>query len=247
MPTRSCRAAEPGGVLTADPYQRIGEVAGVLTREADKVAAELGGAAGPVLSTLVKFVTIGENEPNGDGGDAILEVAHEALFRHWALLRHAIEACTDQLRWRADLKRWAKDWDSSGRQDAYLFRDERLKAAQHRAASDSAVVDGLALVAEFLAYSNQADRATMQRPSETIVRQALGTVDRDPDYSLLLALAAFEECAPTALALRALTRCAGRLPGACRSPWPQRWGSPGRVVAGWSAAGHRVKILLVNS
>jgi hypothetical protein len=37
----------------------------VLTRQADKVAAERGGVdpAGPVLSTLLKFVTLGENEP----------------------------------------------------------------------------------------------------------------------------------------------------------------------------------------
>ncbi len=229
-----CLAAGPGGALTADAYQRIGGVAGVLTRQADKVATELGGADGPVLSALLKFVTIGENEPtrrrvrrstltdaqwrvaeafiaarlltsDGDGDDAILEVAHEALFRHWAPLQQAIEASTDQLRWRADLERWAKDWESSGRQDAYLLRDERLNAAQRWATADGEVVDGLALVAEFLTCSNQADRATMQRLSETIARQALGTVDRDPDYSLLLALAAFEECAPTTLALRALT------------------------------------------
>ncbi|HEY6423669.1 MAG TPA: hypothetical protein VIY28_10575 [Pseudonocardiaceae bacterium] len=124
---------------------------------ADKVAVELGGADGPVLSTLLKFVTIGENEPTrrrvrrsaltdaqwpvvqafiaarlltsaAAGDDAILEVAHEALFRHWASLQQAIEASADQLRWRADLERWAKDWETSGRQDAYLLRDERLKA-----------------------------------------------------------------------------------------------------------------------
>ncbi len=107
-----CLAAGSGGVLTADAYQRIGGVTGVLTRQADKVAAELGGTdpTGPVLSTLLKFVTIGENEPtrrrvrrsaltdaqwrvaeafiaarlltsDADGDDAILEVAHEALFR----------------------------------------------------------------------------------------------------------------------------------------------------------------------
>lgn len=35
--------------MAADAYQRIDGVAGVLTRQADKVAAELGGAAGPVL------------------------------------------------------------------------------------------------------------------------------------------------------------------------------------------------------
>ncbi len=229
-----CLAAGPGGVLTADAYQRIGGVAGVLTRQADKVAAELGGADGPVLSTLLQFVTIGENEPTrrrvrrstlndgqwrvvqafiaarlltsaADGDDAMLEVTHEALFRSWAPLRHAIEASADQLRWRADLERWAKDWESSGRQDAYLLRDERLKAAQRWAAAEGDVVDGFALVAEFLTYSNRADCATMERLSETIARQALTVIDRDPDYSLLLALAAFEECAPTTLAMRALT------------------------------------------
>jgi hypothetical protein len=229
-----CLAAGPGKPLTADAYQRIGGVTGVLTRQADKVAAELGDANGSVLSTLLKFVTIGENEPtrrrvqrsaltdaqwqvaqafiaarlligNTDGEDAVLEVAHEALFHSWTPLRQAIEASADQLRWRADLERWAKDWESSGRQDAYLLRDERLKAAQRWAASDGEVVDGLALMAEFLACSDRADEATMQRLSETIARQALGTVDCDPDYSLLLALAAFEECAPTTLALRALT------------------------------------------
>src|SRR5947209_18625418 len=32
---------------------------------------------------------------------------------HWAPLRRAIEASADQLRWRADLERWARDWDNS--------------------------------------------------------------------------------------------------------------------------------------
>lgn len=229
-----CLAAGLGGALTANAYQRISGVTGVLTRQADKVAAELGGTDGPVLSTLLMFVTIGEKEPTrrrvqrssltdaqwqvaeafiaarlltsvAEGDDAIVEVAHEALFRSWAPLRQAIEASTDQLRWRADLERWAKDWESSGRQDAYLLRDERLKAAQRWAASDGEVVHGLALVAQFLSCSNPADRATMERLSDTIARQVLAAVDSDPDYSLLLALAAFEECAPTPLAVRALT------------------------------------------
>jgi WD40 repeat protein len=229
-----CLTARSDRVLTGDAYQRLGGVTGVLTRQADKVTTELGGVDGPVLPTLLAFVTIGESEPTrrrvqrstlteaqwqiaeafiaarlltshtrNDG--AILEVAHEALFRHWAPLRQAIEASTEQLRWRADLERWARDWDNSGRQDAYLLRDERLKAAQRWATSDGEVVESLALVAEFLECSNRADRATMERLSETIARQALGTVGSDPEYSMLLALAAYEECAPMALALRALT------------------------------------------
>ncbi len=229
-----CLAAGSGGALTADAYQRIGGVTGVLTRQADKVTAELGGADGPVLPTLLTFVTIGENEPtrrrvrrseltdtqwrvaqafiaarlltsDGDGDGAILDVTHEALFRHWPPLQQAIEASADQLRWRADLERWARDWENSGRQDAYLLRDERLEAAQRWAAADGEVAHSLSLVAKFIDYSNRADRAAMKRLSETIARQAIDTIDRDPDHSLLLALAAFEECARTTLALRALT------------------------------------------
>jgi WD40 repeat protein len=261
-----CLAAGSGGVLTADAYQRIGGVTGVLTRQADKVAAELGGADGLVLSTLLKFVTIGESEPtrrrvrrseltdaqwrvvqafiaarllssSADGDDVILEVTHEALFRRWPPLQQAIEACAEELRWRADLERWAKDWESSGRQDAYLLRDERLKAVQRWAASDGEVVDGLALVAEFLTCSNRADRATMERLSETIARQALGAVDSDPDYSLLLALAAQEECAPTALGRRALTAAlvASHLRVVLRGHddwvWAVAWSPDGRRLA----------------
>jgi hypothetical protein len=229
-----CRTAGSDGVLSADAYQRLGGVSGVLARQADKVSTELGGVDGLVLPTLLKFVTIGENEPTrrrvprgtltepqwrvadafiaarlltsvADGEDAVLEVVHEALLRHWAPRRRAIEASADQLRWRADLERWARDWDNSGRQEAYLLHDERFKTAQRWITSNGEVVDKLGLVTEFLSSSSRADRAAMERLSETIARQALGAIGSDPDYSLLLALTAYEECAPTALARRALT------------------------------------------
>jgi len=229
-------AAGPARVVTAGEYQRLGGVTGVVTRQADRVTAELRAVDGGdrVLETLLKFVTIGDSEPtrrrvrrsalsaaerrvveafisarlltsSGEGDNAVLDVAHEALFRAWAPLRQAIQACADQLRWRADLERWATDWDRSGRQDAYLLRDGRLRAAQQWAAAAAGQLAGLPLVAQFVASSNQADHSTMQRLSENVARQALNSVDRDPDYSLLLALTALEECAPTELALRALT------------------------------------------
>jgi hypothetical protein len=52
-----------GKSITTAAYERIGGVVGLLTRQADKVASALGGTdpAGPVLSTLLKFVTIGED------------------------------------------------------------------------------------------------------------------------------------------------------------------------------------------
>ena len=64
-----------------------------------------------------------------------MEVAHEALFRHWAPLRQEIEVHAEELQWRADLERWALDWERSGRQDAYLLRAERLKTARQLVAS----------------------------------------------------------------------------------------------------------------
>jgi hypothetical protein len=274
-------AAGTAGVLMADAYQHLGGVAGVLTRQADKVAAELGGADEPLLSTLLKFVAIGESEPtrrrvqrstlsdaqwrvvqafiaarlltsDGDGDDALLEVAHEALFRSWAPLRQAIEASIARLRWRADLERWARDWENSGRQDAYLLHDERLKATQRWVASDSEMVDGLALVAEFLACSKQADRATMQRLSEAIARQALTNLDRDPDFGLLLALTAYEECAPTALAGRALIAALVASPASAvlrgHDNWVYgvSWSPEGRRLA-TASSDHTARIWNVNT
>ena len=57
--------AGKGRVATAADYHRLNGVAGALTRQADKVASELEAedAASPVLPTLLKFVTFGENGP----------------------------------------------------------------------------------------------------------------------------------------------------------------------------------------
>ncbi len=220
-----------GGTVTEEDYRQLGGVAGALSRQADKVTAELHAfdADAPVVDTLLKFVTLDETEPTrrrvqrstlGEAeqavvdafiaarlltsDDATIQVAHEALFRRWAPLAQAIETCADELRQRAELERWAADWDRSDRRDSYLLAGERLAAAQQWAASHSGLVADLPLVREFLDRSTRADRAAMQRLSESIARQALVEVERDPEHSLVLALAAIEECAPTLLAQQAL-------------------------------------------
>jgi WD40 repeat protein len=260
-----------GGTLTIAAYHGLGGVSGILGRQADKVTAELYAAnpESPVMATLLKFVTIGENEPtrrriergtlcaaelrvadafiaarlltsgDADSGteDAVLEVSHEALFRDWAPLRQEIEAHADALRWRADLERWALDWERSGRQDSYLLRGERLKAAQQWSSADSDLLPSdLPLVAEFLDSSRRADQSTMERLSETISRQALAHLDRDPEHSLRLALTAFEECKPTALARHALTAAllATRVRAIAHGHENALWG------VAWSPDGQRI-------
>lgn len=64
------------------------------------------------------------------GESPFAQVAHEALFRQWAPLRQEVEARTDQLRQRAELERWAEDWERSGRSNDYLLTGERLARAQ---------------------------------------------------------------------------------------------------------------------
>ncbi|MGH8896888.1 MAG: AAA family ATPase, partial [Egibacteraceae bacterium] len=130
-----------GRTVTAEDYRRLGGVAGALSQQADRVTAELQAADpdAPVLSTLLKFVTVDESEltrrrvrrstltggergvvdafvaarlltSDAEGDDGVIEVAHEALFRRWPPLRQAIEARADELRQRAELERWAQDW-----------------------------------------------------------------------------------------------------------------------------------------
>ncbi|GCB49012.1 ATP-binding protein [Streptomyces sp. NL15-2K] len=64
------------------------------------------------------------------GQDPYAQVTHEALFRQWAPLRQEVEAHTEQLRQRAELERWAEDWDRSGRSPDYLLTGERLTLAR---------------------------------------------------------------------------------------------------------------------
>jgi len=227
-------AAGRAGRITADAYQRLGGVAGALTRQADRVTAELAGLRAPVIETMLRFVTIADIEPTrqrvrrgaltsaeaavadafvaarlvtasaSPDGDAVLEVAHEALFRHWPPLRQAIEAEAGDLRHRADLERWARDWEHSGRQDSYLLRAERLRAAVEWTGRHAATATELPLVAEFLDASRHVDRAAVVRLADAIAQRALGSVDSDPEHALLLSLTALEECAVTSLVRRAL-------------------------------------------
>jgi hypothetical protein len=67
---------------------------------------------------------------SGDWDSPMVEVVHEALLRQWSPLRNAIAERREALLMRADLERWAQDWDRAGRQDDYLLVGSRLVAAQ---------------------------------------------------------------------------------------------------------------------
>jgi hypothetical protein len=59
--------------------------------------------------------------------EAVVEVAHEALFRSWDWLAQWIEDTQDDLRLLRQVKLAALEWDEHGRDPAYLWPDERLE------------------------------------------------------------------------------------------------------------------------
>jgi WD40 repeat protein len=194
---------------------------------------ESRGLADSVLPALLTLVTVTDGEPtrrrvrhvvltsaqqevadafvaarlltsDAQGDEAVLQVAHEALFRQWAPLAQAISQRRDELRQRADLERWAADWNRSGEQGSYLLRDERLAAAERWADTQDNLSAEFPLVAAFLDRSRQAHRKAMEGLSRSLAQRALAGLDDNPEYSLLLLLAALEECADTPEARHAL-------------------------------------------
>jgi WD40 repeat protein/energy-coupling factor transporter ATP-binding protein EcfA2 len=228
------RSARGSGTVTASDYRRLGGVAGALSKQADQVVDALSDVdRESVLLTLLRFVALDESGPvarrmprralndierrtvdafvearlltsSTAGGEAIVEVAHEALFRQWPPLRQAVEARADELHGRAELERWAQDWERSGRGEGYLLSGERLETAERWATDLGGHLDDVPLVREFLEHSRHLDQSAMIRLSESVAREALAEIDRDPELSILLALGALEECFPTPLANRAL-------------------------------------------
>ncbi|MEW2622631.1 AAA family ATPase [Streptomyces sp. NPDC048106] len=136
--------------------------------------------------------------------EAYAEVTHEALFRQWAPLRQEAEARAERLRERAELERWAADWERSGRSVDYLLTGERLAVAQRWLDALEEAGQASAVARALVDASQRRDLAFLSRVSDSIGRQVIASVETEPERALLLSLAALGECAPTPAARRGL-------------------------------------------
>src|SRR5205085_11517427 len=67
---------------------------------------------------------------NSVTGHEEVEVAHEALIRHWPRLRTWLDVERDSLRLRESLRQAARDWERRGRARDLLYRGSQLKEGQ---------------------------------------------------------------------------------------------------------------------
>jgi hypothetical protein len=202
-------------VLELRAGQGIGEVLRVLLKfvtveghEATRrrvPLAELTAEERHVVDTFVDarlLVTGGGGQEAGGG--AYAHVAHEALFRQWPPLRQEVEAGAERLRQRAELERWAADWEHAGRSGDYLLTGERLSLAQQWLAGLEEAGQATGAVRSLVDASRRRDLAFLRRVSEGVGRHVLANTEQYPELSILLSLAALGECVRTPVAQRAL-------------------------------------------
>jgi WD40 repeat protein/class 3 adenylate cyclase/energy-coupling factor transporter ATP-binding protein EcfA2 len=87
--------------------------------------------------------------------DGTVEVAHEALIRHWPTLRTWLDEDREGVRLHRRLTQAAQEWDSLGREAGVLYRGTRLGAAEEWAQSHDADLNELER--EFLAASRETE------------------------------------------------------------------------------------------
>lgn len=62
----------------------------------------------------------------GERDEAMVEVAHEAIFTSWPRLKVWIEDTGDDLRLRRQVSQAAAEWDAQGHDIKYLWPDDRV-------------------------------------------------------------------------------------------------------------------------
>ncbi len=93
-----------------------------------------------VTSTLIE-------KGSGSGQLAVLDVAHEALIRHWLLLRKWIEESRDILRQKRKIEAAAVEWRDREKAKDYLLQGKRLVEANifHKAQANNLKLSDLAI------------------------------------------------------------------------------------------------------
>jgi formylglycine-generating enzyme required for sulfatase activity len=98
---------------------------GTATRQRSPLALFAGNDAAWTLLEKFTGARLLTTSDSSDG--AVIEVAHEALFRNWLRLEDWIVMAQDDLRLLRQVRQAAHEWDNNDCKSAFLWPDERLK------------------------------------------------------------------------------------------------------------------------
>lgn len=130
----------------------------VETRRRARVADLLSGSAtAPAVERVVGLLVDARLLTADDGA---VEVAHEALIRHWPRLREWLDEDREGLRVRARITQAADDWLREHRDPGALYRGARLAAAAEWGASHGSELNELER--RFLDASAAAERGELE-------------------------------------------------------------------------------------
>ncbi|WP_199245263.1 caspase family protein [[Phormidium] sp. ETS-05] len=77
-----------------------------------------------------KLVVTQKVKAFGDAQVAVVDVAHEALIRHWSLLRGWLNYNREAIRRQREIEEAARDWRGAGKRTDYLLQGLRLNDAE---------------------------------------------------------------------------------------------------------------------
>ena len=136
---------------------------------------ELGGRVGGVdraRSLLEPFLAARLLVSRGDGDEASVEVAHEAIFRSWEQLARWLDENRDDLRLQGEVADAAAQWEAANRSGEFLWHGGRLNRAVELTRSSSLALGAAEL--EFVEAAAAAERRHHDRRRRIV--QAVVTV-----------------------------------------------------------------------
>lgn len=83
-----------------------------------------------LVVTSDRTITPDTVDSNSLSGSEMVDVAHEALIRHWVLLRQWLNDSRDNLRRKRQIEAAAEDWRKHSQAKNYLLQGRRLREAQ---------------------------------------------------------------------------------------------------------------------
>jgi formylglycine-generating enzyme required for sulfatase activity len=125
-------------------------------------------------------------------GEALAEVAHEALFRSWPRLKGWIEGAQDDLILLRQVRAAAAWWDGHGRRAAYLWPDERLQPVyqmRQRLEPELNAVELEFIRLEFDRLMEEIHRPATSHRRRSAIGERLDTIgDRRPGVGVIQAM-----------------------------------------------------------